>query len=115
VRSLIADGSLEASEHAGPSILAEHRPSNEPVQFGGAGRRRSFFGGFDAAQMLNHNNCRVMIICIKNCISFRPKPSPNTPSCASDAVATKKQNNCHPSRLRYVRRHAATSFMAAKR
>jgi hypothetical protein len=49
VRSLIADGSLEASEHAGPSILAEHRPSNEPVQFGGAGRRRSFFGGFDAA------------------------------------------------------------------
>jgi hypothetical protein len=26
-----------------------------------------------------------------------------------------RQNNCHPSRPRYVRRHAATSFMAAKR
>jgi hypothetical protein len=59
----MADGLLEASEHAGPSILAKHRPSNEPVQFpvsaaqGGAAL-------FSAAStplfvLLNRKNCRV--------------------------------------------------------
>jgi hypothetical protein len=33
VRSLMADGLLEASVHAAPSILAEHRPSNDPARF----------------------------------------------------------------------------------
>jgi hypothetical protein len=67
----MADGLLEASEHAGPSILAEHRPSNEPVQFGGAGRRRSLFRRLRRRFLLNRKNCRVYDIHHKLHFFFR--------------------------------------------